>query len=378
MRELRKDPVLNRWVIISTERSLRPSDFQHAEKAAEDGGIDPFAEGNEHLTTQEIYALRSPNSAPNGPGWQLRVIPNKYPALGVEGDLDPRGYGLYDRMNGVGAHEVVVETPQSEVGLRDLPLGQIVDILSTIRLRVEDLSRDMRFAYILPFKNHGQAAGASLRHSHSQIIATPVIPGRVMEELKVADEHWTEKRRSIFVDILDQELMMGERVVWESEEFLAFCPYASSSPFEVHLYPRQQGADYRRASTEQLRALALVLKTVLLKWQDALGDVAYNLLIRTAPYDTLLSSVRGEYPCLTHTTSGTSKCSRACRAQPDSSGARASTSTPRRLKKQRPTWPESRSTQRGSAELPLAFAPAGLSPSCHRAAGAALGAPPCG
>jgi UDPglucose--hexose-1-phosphate uridylyltransferase len=298
MRELRKDPILNRWVIISTERSLRPSDFQLADDEPEENGIDPFAEGNEHLTTQEIYALRSPDSSPNGPGWQLRVIPNKYPALGVEGDLDPRGYGLYDRMNGVGAHEVVVETPQSGIGWRDFPLPHIVDILCTIRLRVEDLSRDMRFAYILPFKNHGQAAGASLRHAHSQIIATPVISGRVIEELRVADAHWAEKRRSIFVDILDQELLMRERIVWESEQFLGFCPYASSSPFEVHIYPREQGADFRKATTEQLRGLALALKSVLLKWDRALGDVAYNLLFRTAPYDSILAPVRSDYPSL--------------------------------------------------------------------------------
>jgi UDPglucose--hexose-1-phosphate uridylyltransferase len=299
MRELRKDPVLNRWVIVSTERSLRPSDFEsfNPEQHGANGHvIDPFAEGNEHLTPPEIFAVRSPDSRPNGPGWQVRVIPNKFPALGIEGDLDPRGYGLYDRMNGVGAHEVIIETPRSEEHLPDFSLPHLVDILTTVRTRIEDLSRDLRFAYVLPFKNHGYAAGASLRHAHSQIIATPVVPARVLEELQAAQAHWNQKRRSIFVDILDQELLMQERIVFENEQTVAFCPYASSSPFEVHIYPRRMSPYLRTASTEDLRGLAEAIKTVVLRWQVALGDPAYNLLIRSAPNETLLSGIHRDYP----------------------------------------------------------------------------------
>lgn len=301
MRELRKDPVLNRWVIISTERSLRPSDFEtfgQYGNANGSSGPDPFAAGNEHLTPPEIYAVRSADSKPNGPGWSVRVVPNKFPALGIEGDLDPRGYGLYDRMNGVGAHEVIIETPRPDQHWQDYSLPHLLDLLSAIRLRVEDLSRDLRFAYVLPFKNHGYAAGASLRHAHSQIIATPVVPARVLEELAAAQAHWNQKRRSIFVDIMDQELLMEERVVCDGPHFLAFCPYASSSAFEVHIYPKRQSADFRAAGTEELKALCEVLKSIVLKWQQALGDVAWNLLIRTAPNDTPLSGLRSGFPYL--------------------------------------------------------------------------------
>jgi UDPglucose--hexose-1-phosphate uridylyltransferase len=182
--------------------------------------------------------------------------------------------------------------------MREFSLGKLVDILATLRLRMEDLSHDLRFAYVLPFKNHGQAAGASLRHSHSQIIATPVVPGRVLEELQVAQAHWNQKRRSIFVDIMDQELMMRERLVFESEQMLAFCPFASSNPFEVHIYPRRAVASFRGVSMEELRGLARAIKTVLLKWQAALGDVAYNLLIRSVPNNTLLSGIARDFPLL--------------------------------------------------------------------------------
>jgi len=300
MRELRKDPVLNRWVIISTERGKRPlepgKDYDHF--SGFDPARDPFKEGNEHLTPAEIYAVRPKGSQPNGPGWKVRVIPNKYPALKIEGDLNPKGYGLYDKMNGIGAHEVVIESPDPFQQLHDLPLSSIVDVFNTFKLRIDDLSRDKRFAYVLAFKNHGQAAGASLRHSHSQIIATPIVPKRVMEELYGAQAHWRVKRRSIFVDIVDQELLTQERIVFENEHMLAICPFASTSPFEIHIIPKRQQSDFRRAAIPEIQALSEALKACLLKWQGAFGAAPYNFLLHTAPNDTDQSGIRQEFPLL--------------------------------------------------------------------------------
>jgi UDPglucose--hexose-1-phosphate uridylyltransferase len=300
MRELRKDPVLGRWVIISTDRGRRPHEFQtdYDHFGGFDPQHDPFREGQEHLTPPEIYAVRPKGSPPNGPGWKVRVIPNKYPALGIEGDLNPRGHGLYDRMNGVGAHEVIIESPDSHLLLNDMPLPHLVDVFTTFRARVEDLSRDTRFAYVLVFKNHGRDAGASLHHSHSQIIATPIVPKRVLEELYGAQAHWNLKRRSIFVDIVDQELMSQERIVYQNDQMLAICPYASTSPFEIHIIPKRQCSDFRRAGTEELNALAEALKICLRKWQGALGETQYNFLIHTAPNDTEFSGVRQYFPLL--------------------------------------------------------------------------------
>jgi UDPglucose--hexose-1-phosphate uridylyltransferase len=298
MPELRKDPILNRWVIISTERSQRPSEYapEYDHYEGFDPKLDPFAGGNEHMTPPEIYAVRPGGSAANGPGWSVRVIPNRYPALRIEGDLDPRGYGLYDRMNGVGAHEVIISSPDPYMQFRDLALSHMVDVFAVFRMRVEDLSRDKRFAYVMVFKNHGQSAGASLRHSHSQIIATPIIPKRVQEEMDGAQAHWKLKRRSVFVDIMDQELLMQERIVFENDTMLAFCPFASSFPFEVHILPKRACSDFRRIQPEELRGLAQAVKSVLMKWYGSLGETPYNFLIHTGPNDTELSGVHEDYP----------------------------------------------------------------------------------
>jgi UDPglucose--hexose-1-phosphate uridylyltransferase len=300
MRELRKDPVLNRWVIIASERSHRPQEFDQDYNHFDgfDPDRDPFREGNEHQTPPEIYAIRPTDTEPNSPGWKVRVIPNKFPALRIEGDLNPRGYGLYDRMNGVGAHEVVIESPDPLLLMTDMSLMQVSDVFATYRHRLEDLSQDKRFAYVLVFKNHGRDAGASLRHAHSQIIATPMVPKRVMEQLYGAYSHWKIKRRSIFVDIVDQEMMMQERVVYQNKHVIAICPYASSFPFEVHIYPKRQLADFRKIGPEEIRATTEATLVVLKKWRKALGETPYNYLIHTAPNDGAINDVRLEIPFL--------------------------------------------------------------------------------
>src|SRR5205814_230230 len=159
MPELRKDPVVGRWVIISTERGRRPSDFP-VEPVRPRVGNCVFCPGNEAKTPPEILANRPPDSAPNEPGWSLRVVPNKFPALRIEGELEPSGEGLYDQMNGVGAHEVVIETPQHDASLATLSTDTVADVLLAYRDRMVDLKKDPRFEYILVFKNHGAAAGA--------------------------------------------------------------------------------------------------------------------------------------------------------------------------------------------------------------------------
>ena len=197
MPELRKDPVVGRWVIISTERGRRPSDFPSQPVQAQ-GGNCVFCPHNESKTPPEILAIRHPDSEANGPGWSLRVVPNKFPALRIEGELEPSGEGLYDRMNGVGAHEVVIETPDHTATLATLSPDAVADVLLAFRDRVVDLKKDPRFDYILVFKNHGAAAGASLEHPHSQLIATPIIPIMVSEELKGASEYYDMKERCVW------------------------------------------------------------------------------------------------------------------------------------------------------------------------------------
>ena len=183
MPELRKDPVIGRWVIIATERGKRPSDYAMPAGEPIDPASDPFAEGNESLTPPEIFAFRDPRSKPNTPGWQVRVVANKFPALRIEGELEKEGQGIYDKMNGVGAHEVIIETPNPNLSLEQQPVEGMLRVLETYKIRMQDVSQDARLRYILIFKNHGRQAGASLAHPHSQLIATPITPKRVKEKL---------------------------------------------------------------------------------------------------------------------------------------------------------------------------------------------------
>ncbi len=178
MPELRKDPITGRWVIISTERRKRPDAFRVEHLEPIDDMVCPFCEGHEEYTPREVLSYRRNGGAANGPGWDVRVVPNKFPALQVEGELDRQGEGLFDKMNGIGAHEVIIETPDHKASLATLPATSVERVLWAFRERVLDLKQDKRFRYILIFKNHGAAAGASLDHTHSQLIALPGHPAQ--------------------------------------------------------------------------------------------------------------------------------------------------------------------------------------------------------
>jgi UDPglucose--hexose-1-phosphate uridylyltransferase len=282
MPELRHDPIQKRWVIIATERGRRPDDFPTLEYPSH-GGFCPFCEGNEGKTPPEITSIRHNGSLPNQPGWQVRVVPNKFPALKIEGELERKGLGVHDKMNGVGAHEVIIETPQHNLGLADMPLEQLERVIWTYRERLADLSKDRRFKYILIFKNYGAAAGASLAHPHTQIIATPVTPLILAGELASAKDHYHHKERCLFCDIIQQELESGERIVASGEHFISLTPFASRFPFEIFLAPRNHHHSFAEISDTMISRLASVLREVLLRIKKCLKDPPYNFLIHTVP-----------------------------------------------------------------------------------------------
>jgi len=281
--ELRKDPIIGRWVIISTERAKRPSDFLREPVRPKQGAFCPFCYGNEDKTPPEIIAYRSNGTRPNTPGWSLRVVPNKFPALGIEGDLDRQGEGLFDKMNGIGAHEVIIETPEHEASLSDLPDKQVEEVLWSYRDRIVDLKKDRRFKYILIFKNHGEAAGASLEHGHSQLIALPIVPKRVREEVDGAKQYYMMKERCIFCDLIRQERQTGVRVVDESEHFITLAPYAPRFPFETWILPKKHGAAFENAPSPIYEQLARALRNLLQRVDKILEYPAYNYVIHTSP-----------------------------------------------------------------------------------------------
>jgi UDPglucose--hexose-1-phosphate uridylyltransferase len=284
MPELRKDPVVGRWVIISTERSRRPTNFSPAtpERAS---GFCPFCPGHEDKTPPEVYAVRTNGEPPNGGGWSVRVVPNKFPALQIEGSLDRRGEGLYDKMNGVGAHEVVIESPVHDQDLADLPLEHIEQVLMAYRARVLDLQRDRRFRYVLIFKNHGDQAGATLEHTHTQLIATPIIPKSIQEELEGARRYYELKERCVFCDIVQQESTdAGRRLVSMNDRFLAMEPFAPRFPFETWILPRRHDASFETLEQpEEMRDMAWMLKDILGRLNRALNRPPFNLVIHTSP-----------------------------------------------------------------------------------------------
>lgn len=285
MPELRKDPVIGRWVIISTERALRPDQFSNHAKDEREPLHCPFCEGKEANTPPEIYAVRPRNSTPNGPGWDLRVVPSISPFLRIEGDLDRRGHGLYDVMNGVGAHEVVVETNQHIANMADLSEEQIARVLNCYGDRITDLGKDTRFKYVLVFKNYGKGAGGGeIKHTRSQLIATPVNPKRVKEELAGARLYYEYHERCVFCDLIKQEIAQKERVIVDLDGFVAVSPFAARFPFETWILPKRHCSDYTCMDAEGVRNLSRVLKTVLLKLKKGLNDPDYNYVIHTAPF----------------------------------------------------------------------------------------------
>lgn len=282
MGELRLDPMTARWVIISTEKDLGPDDYE-IESPILKGGSCPFCPGNEKLTPPEVEADRPGNTAADTPGWETRTVPNKYPALKNEPELDRTGVGMFDMMSGVGEHEVIVEDTDHNKQLADLDIEQIKKVIRVYKRRSVELGRDERFKYVLIFKNYGLAAGASLEHSHTQLISLPIVPRRVIEELECAHSYFDYKERCVFCDIVRQEQEYRHREILENDGFIAFCPFASRSPFEVSIIPRMHQAYFTDIAETEIDSFARILKEVLVRIKAALKDPPYNFIIHTTP-----------------------------------------------------------------------------------------------
>lgn len=283
MPELRRDPIVGRWVIIATERAQRP--YQLADQTAPAAADRcPFDPGNEDMTPREVYAAGRPHgAAANGPGWRVRVVPNRYPALMIEGELERQAEGIYDRMNGIGAHEVIIETPDHHKDLGDLNDQEVAEVLCAFKARILDLRNDQRFRYILLFKNHGALAGASLAHAHSQLIALPVTPRQVIEEIEGARRHYEHRERCIFCDIVGQERRERSRLIFENDEFVAFAPFAPRSPFETWIMPKRHESNFEAETRERLGHCAQALRITLKRTAVALGNPSYNFILHSNP-----------------------------------------------------------------------------------------------
>ena len=284
MNQLRRDPITGIWtIIVQNGRDLPElklnSSRQHARNHP--GETCMFCQGRETETPSEIFAVRHSGSHRNEPGWKVRVVPEKYPVLQIHGELNNRGLGLYDMYDGIGAHEVVVETPEHNKYLADLSDADIAEVLTAYRERVLDLKRDMRFRYILVHKSLSEGVESQWRHSTSNVLATPITPERVRDELLNAQQFFAFKERCLFCDIIRQETEDGQRVVAENDGFLAFCPFAGRSPFETWILPKRHETFFEW--NNELPALAKLMRAVLVRIRETLGDPDYVLEVHSGP-----------------------------------------------------------------------------------------------
>lgn len=283
MSELRKDPVVERWVILSPERAARPSDFIPAPIPTADVASCAFCPGHESQTPPEVLAGRRSTSSANAPDWTYRIVPNKFPALRAEGELLRVDTGLYDRITGIGAHEVVVETPDHTGSLATMSDGAVADVLEACRERMRDLKKDQRFEHILFWKNHGAAAGATLEHPHSQLLALPIIPGMVREELAGAVRHVARTDRCIWCDIIEHDRQSDRLIAAATDAFTVLAPFAPRCPFETWVLPSRHCSAFEETTPEDMQVLATTLRDLLRRINRVLGTPPYNLMLHTAP-----------------------------------------------------------------------------------------------
>lgn len=288
MPELRQSRATKDWVIVATERAKRPRDFvgsRPAKHLTEYESECPFCPGNEHMTPPEILAFRSGLSEPNTKGWRLRVIPNKFSALVPSGSRKREAVdGFYRRMDGVGAHEVIIEAPQHNVSLATMNATQAEEVFLTFRERYDELKKDGRFSIVIIFRNHGARAGTSVEHPHSQLIATPFVPTHIRHLLEEAMRYYDDHGSCVFCDTLETELRTKERLVLETKNFVAFEPFASGVPFETTVISRNHNASFGNISEREVREAANVTQSILQTFHLKLGDPDFNLVIRTAPF----------------------------------------------------------------------------------------------
>jgi UDPglucose--hexose-1-phosphate uridylyltransferase len=282
MSEMRFNPITLDWVIVAPERSMRPDDFHRRTDArparAPHRADCPFCPGNEHLTPPEISRLSYPDGT-----WAVRVFPNKFSAFVATDDLQRKKHGTFRSMTAAGAHEVVVDHPGHDRDLTDMESAHVMLLLRTYRERYVALRTCPVVESIVIFKNHGQRAGSSLEHSHSQITAAPVLSSQVCMRLQEARRYHELNGGCLYCAVLREELLAEERILEAGSSFVAFMPYASLSPYHTWIFPRKHESSFDEISDADIEELAGMLSRLLRRLNIAAGDPDYNITIRSAP-----------------------------------------------------------------------------------------------
>ena len=279
MSELRKDPVINRWVITLDDKTFTPHpDSEFINGLSENEPACPFCPGNEDKTPHTITEKKDSSGA-----WSIRVIPNNNPYLKVETPLQRKSIGIFDYVTGMGANEVIIETPKHNLDIDTMPLNAVADVIKTYADRINDLKNDTRLEYVLIFKNRGKRAGGHIEHAHSQLMALPVIPKKVQEEVDSAEAYFKLKKHCVYCDLVANEIQMKDRVVVENASFLCVTPFASRLPFEMWIIPKRHDSHFGNINNDEIQGLSEILKDSLRRMNKALSFPAYNYIIHTSP-----------------------------------------------------------------------------------------------
>ena len=283
MSELRQDPTTFDWIIIAKERAKRPDEFKKNRRSKNSTSnfnkYCPFCQGNERMTPEalSIYSMQD--------NWRIRVIMNKFPALTPEGDTKRHERNLFRYAHGYGRHEVVIETPAHNEFIPFMSDEHVAQLIKAYRDRYHELKKDSQVKIIIIFKNHGEEAGTSLEHPHTQIVASPVVPPYIRRRYEVATHHFDNTGRCLHHDIQKFELEEGTRIVVENNNFVVLHPFASRYPFETWVMPKIHKSSFGDINDEEINDLSRVLKEVLLKLYISLENPDYNFVIHTTPVD---------------------------------------------------------------------------------------------
>jgi UDPglucose--hexose-1-phosphate uridylyltransferase len=282
--EYRKDIILDEWVIIATERAKRPENFKEQIIKVENKSLSvcPFDMGNEAMTPPESLRIDSFGNEVDKDGqWQIRVVPNKFPALVPNAQPFSKQYGPYMLMDGFGLHEVVVQSPEHITNISELSLRQMELLVSVYVKRLQAIKKDSRIESVVIMLNQGKEAGASLEHSHSQIFALPLTPPILMNEISRTRSYFNHNHRCAMCDIIDFEIKEDKRVVYENKEFLVLQPYASRNPFETWIIPKFHDSNFENISAQQAGLFAQCLKMLVDFFYLDLNNPPFNYYIHT-------------------------------------------------------------------------------------------------
>ncbi|TET93764.1 MAG: galactose-1-phosphate uridylyltransferase [Candidatus Zixiibacteriota bacterium] len=281
MPEFRQNQATKEWVILAPERGQRPSDIVKGRAKREPPSPYqpdcPFCVGNEEQTVEPVFVL------PSSGDWQVRVVPNKYAALQPHLATTRTWVGSFLAAKGFGIAEVVIEHPKHNQNLALMELDEVANVLRAYRQRQIEISNNDKINLVTIFRNYGPQAGTSLEHPHSQIIATPIVPPHVRYPMEQAVLHYDRLGTCVYCDMITEELRQGERIIIDSDNFVAFCPFAARSPFETRIYPKKHMASFTLIDDEEIVELARMLREVLGKLHHGLSDPDYNYILRSSP-----------------------------------------------------------------------------------------------